>query len=68
MKDPHFDIQKAFKLLIIDGYSCDAISREDLGEVLGLDTPHRDILFARFNKRLQADSISYAEVSNYSSV
>lgn len=63
MKDPYFDIKKAFRSLINDNYNYDEIAREDLGEMLGLDRAHRDILFARFNKRAQSDSISYAEVS-----
>ena len=37
------------------------ITREALGRVLNVDNPHRDIIFTRFNKRLHADSISYAE-------
>ena len=63
MKDPYFDIKKAFRSLIVDSYNCVEIAREDLGELLGLDRAHRDILFARFNKRPNSDSISYAEVS-----
>lgn len=49
MRDPNFDIKKAFKMITHDGQG-DSISREELGEMLGLDRPHRDILFARFKR------------------
>jgi len=68
LKNPHFDIQQAYRLFDSVNGNQDVgkgfISREDLGAVLKLDAPHRDILFARFNKRLQAESLSYAEVSH----
>ncbi len=62
MQDPQFDIKKAFKLLNNNGPS-DQLTREDLGRALDLETPYRDILFARFKINPQADTISYAEVS-----
>jgi Ca2+-binding EF-hand superfamily protein len=63
MRDSNFDIKKAFKMMTRSGQG-DSISREELGEILGLDTPHRDILFARFKKNnTTSDTVSYAEVS-----
>ena len=61
MRDPSFDIKKAFRLMTNEGE--ETIIREELGEILGVDTPHRDILFARFKKNQLSDTISYAEVS-----
>lgn len=53
LKNPTFDIQKAY-MLFADPNSEENgnIKRQDLGRVLELDGPYRDILFARFNKRM----------------
>ena len=55
-----FNVQKAFKDL--DGYGKGYLTREDLGRIFqGEPTALRDILFARFNKILEVESISFAE-------
>ena len=63
LKNPYFDIQKAFKLFESAnehnkpaGY----ITRDDFSRTLMLDDPHTDILFQKFNRRQQG-IISYAE-------
>jgi Ca2+-binding EF-hand superfamily protein len=60
MRDAGFDIKRAFKMI---SNGAEQISRQDLGDLLGLDMPHRDILFARFKKNAQSDMVTYAEVS-----
>ena len=53
-------MQKAFKDM--DGYGKGYLTRDDLGRIFeGHPTALRDILFARFNKILEVESISFAE-------
>ena len=62
MRDPSFDIKKAFKMLTAESDN-DKLTREVLGAVLCVDQPHRDILFARFKKHQTSDAVSYSDVS-----
>lgn len=66
LKNPTFDIQRAYKAFDpaakeVNGEFVGSIKRDALGRVLDLEGPYRDILFARFNKRMQVDAISYSE-------
>ena len=45
LKNPYFDIQKAFKLFESQGSQQGGITRDDLARTLMLDDPHTDILF-----------------------
>lgn len=58
--NPNFSINQVFKDLDVGqkGY----LTREDLGRALNNESQAlRDILFARFNKILEVESISFAE-------
>ena len=45
LKNPYFDIQKAFKLFESQDSQQGGITRDDLARTLMLDDPHTDILF-----------------------
>ena len=63
LKNPYFDIQKAFRLFEAtneQGAPAGYITRDDLSRTLMLNDPHTDILFQKFNRRQQG-IISYAE-------
>ena len=64
LKNPYFDISKAFKDLDQDEKGF--ISANDIGKYLSqnnidISVTNQELIFMRFNKRQQADKINYAE-------